>query len=353
MHPSAQALRRIGWLSVLLGAFVLGNVAGPRRDACAQTTVARKPDSTQLDAAALQTLPDALSKNVPETLADLQQIEQHVQTIVRSLIECTVSLRVGPAQGSGVLVSADGYILTAAHVSGPPGRRIEVALADGTITIGRTLGRSRFFDASLIKVDESERIWPFAPLGEISSVRNGDWCLVTGHPGGYQSDRPPVVRLGRVVQIADRLIQTDCELVGGDSGGPVFDMYGRVIAINSRIGEDTSLNLHVPVDIYARNWERLVASETFGDQSRAFLGVGGEAADGGVKVTRVHANQPAERAGIEVGDVLLTFQGIPVESMEHLQELVAGEDPGTRIRLRVRRGDRVLEVTVPLGLRED
>src|SRR5690606_31606129 len=141
----------------------------------------------------------------------------------------------------------------------------------------------------------------------------GDWCLVTGHPGGYQPGRPPVVRLGRVVAITDRLIQTDCELVGGDSGGPVFDMRGQVIGINSRIGEETSLNLHVPVSIYSDNWQRLIASETFGERIRAFLGVSGETGDDGVRLTKIWENQPAESAGIQVGDVLLNFDGIPLK----------------------------------------
>ncbi|MBX3438378.1 MAG: trypsin-like peptidase domain-containing protein, partial [Planctomycetaceae bacterium] len=197
-----------------------------------QTTVVRKPDTTiPGDSSALNTLPVALRKNVPETAADLQEIEDHVQTMVADLIGCTVGLRIGSAQGSGVIVSEDGYVLTAAHVSGPPGRRIEVALSDGTITIGRTMGRSRFLDASLIKIDASNRKYAYARLGAIGNVHHGDWCLVTGHPGGYQPDRPPVLRMGRVIAIDNRLIQTDCELVGGDSGGPVFDMQGKVIAI--------------------------------------------------------------------------------------------------------------------------
>ncbi|MGD9856247.1 MAG: S1C family serine protease [Planctomycetaceae bacterium] len=353
MQWLARSIRRGAGQLGIAGLLTFGIILAAPLPVGAQTTEVRKPDTSRLDHPPLAPLPDALLKNVPETVADLQQIEDQVQSVVRKLLECTVGLRVGPAQGSGVLVSADGFILTAAHVSGPPGRRIEIALADGTITIGRTLGRSRFFDASLIKIDESQRTWPFAPMGDFRAVHNGDWCLVTGHPGGYQPDRPPVLRLGRVVQIADRLIQTDCELVGGDSGGPVFDMHGQVIGINSRIGENTSLNLHVPVNVYAKNWDRLVASETFGDQTRAFLGVGGESADGGVKLTRVHEHQPAEAAGIQVGDVLLTFQGVPVQSIEELQELVGNEDPGQPVRITLRRDGKIVELAVPLGSREE
>ncbi len=354
MQSCAPSNCRIGLVLALAGLVILGNIAWGPSDVFAQTTVVRKPNGKPLEPPALKRLPAALLKRVPESIADLQQIEDRVQSLVKQITACTVALRVGPAQGSGVLVSAGGLILTAAHVSGPPGRRIEIALPDGSVAFGKTLGGSRVLDASLVKIDGSDRTWPFVKMADIGGIRQGDWCLVTGHPGGYVPDRPPVIRLGRVVAITDRLIQTDCELVGGDSGGPLFDMRGQVIGINSRIGEDTSLNLHVPIGVYSNNWERLVASQTFGDQSRAFLGVVGEPTDGGgVKLTKIWSDQPAEAAGMEVGDVLLTFEGVTVQSMEQLRELVEEEDPGRPVRVTLRRGQEVLEMFVKLGSREE
>ncbi len=353
MQSCAPSNRRIGRVLALVGLVILGNIACGPSAVSAQTTVVRKPSVNPPEPPLLERLPDALLKRVPESVADLQQIEDRVQLLVKQITECTVALRVGPAQGSGVLVSAEGLILTAAHVSGSPGGYVEITFPDGTVASGHTLGGSRLLDASLVKIDHSDRTWPFVKMADTGAIRQGDWCLVTGHPGGYIPDRPPVIRLGRVVAVTDRLIQTDCELVGGDSGGPLFDMRGQVIGINSRIGEDTSLNLHVPIDIYSDNWERLLASQTFGDQSRAFLGVVGEPTDGGgIKLTKIWADQPAEAAGMKVGDVLLTFQGVDVQSMDQLRELVEEEDPGRPVRVTLRRGQEILEMFVKLGSRE-
>ena len=94
-----------------------------------------------------------------------------------------------------------------------------------------------------------------------------------GHPGGLQVGRAPVVRLGKVLAIVDRrngrqtgdyYIQTDCPLIMGDSGGPVFDLDGKVIGINSKIGIATTSNIHVPVDSFVDTWDRLAAGEKWG-----------------------------------------------------------------------------------------
>src|SRR5438067_853762 len=79
-------------------------------------------------------------------------------------------------------------------------------------------------------------------------VKNGDWCVCVGHPGGYKEGRTPVVRVGRVLAHNDNHLQSDCTMVGGDSGGPLFDLDGKVIGINSRIGLTIASNIHVPVD---------------------------------------------------------------------------------------------------------
>jgi serine protease Do len=346
MRPSGLAI-----ILAMLATF--GNVASLSPRALAQSREARKPHSPPLADLGRETLPAALYKRLPESVDDLRDIEDHVQGLIEKITACTVALQVGPAQGSGVLVSADGYILTAAHVSGPPEGPIAVTFPDGTETIGRTLGRNRTLDASLVKIEASDRPLPFVPLGKLEDIQHGDWCLVTGHPGGYQLGRPPVVRFGRVVTITDRLIQTDCELVGGDSGGPVFDMQGRVIGINSRIGEDTSFNLHVPIDVYANHWDRLVAGESFDVHSGAFLGVEGESVQGGLRLTTVWTEEPAEQAGLRAGDILLTFQGKPVDSILQLKELVGQERPGGRVRLTLRRDSQIMRVTVRLGYRPD
>ena len=294
-------------------------------------------------------IPVAFTKPVPESLDDLRSMETHVQSLVGKLSETTVALTVGRAQGSGVIVSEDGYVLTAAHVSGRPDQRVRIRLSDGTMATGRSLGRNRTLDASVVKIESPKRKWPFVPMAGTDEFGIGDWSIVMGHPGGYQKGRPPVVRLGRVISIDRRAIQTDNELVGGDSGGPLFDMYGRVIGINSRIGQSTTYNLHTPIQAYSDVWDELVAGEDFILHSGALLGVRGEKDVRGLRLTKVWPEEAAGKAGIQEGDVLLTFDSRRVRDLDHLVELVGSNPPGRRVTLTVLRDDRTLEFTLRLG----
>src|SRR5262245_14623932 len=169
-------------------------------------------------------------------VADLKAMQAHVQKLTEQLKKCTVGVTVGAAQGSGVIVSKDGYVLTAAHVAGAPNSRVEFTLADGKTVKGKSLGLFRTLDAGLRKITDPGD-YPFAEMGSSEELKEGQWCLALGHPGGYQEDRGIVLRVGRVLLNAKDAITTDCTLVGGDSGGPLFDMDGHVIGINSRIAE--------------------------------------------------------------------------------------------------------------------
>lgn len=323
-----------------------------------QETTARKITPTSFStlppaAVVLPSLPLAFSKAVPESIDDLREMETHVQSLVAALTETTVALTIGNAQGSGVIVSEEGMVLTAAHVSGPPGRPVTILLSDGTRAFGRSLGRNRTLDASLVQIETPEKKWSHAPIARIEDIRAGDWSIVMGHPGGHQQGRPPVFRLGRVIEADSRVIQTDNELVGGDSGGPLFDMHGRVIGINSRIGPQTSLNLHTPINAYTDDWDRLAAGEDFYLHSGALLGVSGEHVERGLKLTKVWPGDPAERAGIREGDILLRFDSRRVHSFERLRELVGECEPGSRVVLAILRDDEIFEVTVRLGIKSE
>lgn len=297
-------------------------------------------------------LPAVFSKRVPEGLDDLRSMQAHLNSLAERLAECTVGLQIGPAQGSGVIVSADGYILTAAHVSGRPGRRVDIVMHDGRRYTGTTYGRDDTLDAGLIKIDIT-REWPHAEMAPADSIEYGEWCVATGHPGGYHEGRAPVVRLGRVLFNTSRVIQSDCELVGGDSGGPLFDMHGRVIGINSRIGEETDLNFHVPIGAYTKSWDRLVASESFKSPSGALLGVRGETHPSGLKITEVTPGEPADLAGVLVGDILVTFESRKVTDIKQLIELVGNYQPRRTVDLELLRDGKLVEKSVKLGFRFD
>lgn len=319
-------------------------LAQESEQAAGQTVRVERPD--------FRSLSPGLMKIVPDSIDDLREIEDRVQALIEKVTECTVALQVGPAQGSGVIVSPDGYVLTAAHVAGEPGNRVAMRLPDGSHAFGRALGQSTRLDASLIKIENPRRTWPHLKMADLSELDHGAWCVVTGHPGGYQRNRAPVIRLGRVIYADERVIRTDCELVGGDSGGPLIDLKGQVIGINSRIGEDTSFNLHVPVSVYQQGWDQMVASKTFTVHSGAYLGVQGEQVDQGVRLTKVYPEDPAARVGMQVGDIVTEFEGIPVTSMDDLIELVGDERPGQSVTITLLRGGETIKLQPRLGRRE-
>jgi serine protease Do len=298
-------------------------------------------------------LPAVFGKRVPEGVEDLRAMQEHLRALVEKLSACTVGIQIGPAQGSGVIVSANGFILTAAHVSGKPGRRVDaIVLHDGRTVTGTTYGRDDTLDAGLIKIDHGTD-WPHADMAPTSSIEFGEWCVATGHPGGYHEGRTPVMRLGRVLFATKRVIQSDCELVGGDSGGPLFDMQGRVIGINSRIGEETQLNFHVPIGAYSQSWERLTTSESFNSHSGALLGVSGKPHASGLEITTVHPGDPADDAEIKVGDILVTLGARKVTSMQQLVDLVGTYQPRREVKLELLRDGKLIEVKVRLGFRFD
>lgn len=305
----------------------------------------------------------SLKKAVPVSIDDLTSIEEHVEKLVPKLTAATVGVVVGRAQGSGVIVSKDGYILTAAHVSGTPGKTVTIILKGGKRVSGITLGLNRRIDAGLMKIT-TKGDYPFLPIGSMNQIKTGDWCIATGHPGGYRRGRTPVVRLGRVIYKNRGVIQTDAILVGGDSGGPLFDMHGRVIGINSRIGRQTTLNYHVPISAFTEDWGRLARSEAWGTRlgsrrrptplptSSAVIGVFGEDHEKGLRITRVSPNNPAEKAGIEVGDVITKFDGQAVKGLRGLITLVAKKKPGDKVKLTLLRDGKTIEKVVTLAPRQ-
>ncbi|MDA7979727.1 MAG: S1C family serine protease [Pirellulales bacterium] len=294
-------------------------------------------------------LDTVLAKAAPETVAELKVLEAQVESVVEKVMDATVAVRVGNAQGSGVIVSADGYVMTAGHVSGTPGRRATIIFPDGRRVRGETLGRHARMDSGLIKItDENEEEWPFAAMGSSDELEDGTWVISLGHPGGYQRGRKPVVRLGRVLETSQSLIRTDCTLVGGDSGGPLYDMYGHVIGIHSRISRNLSQNYHVPVATYTETWDQLAASEEIGSQPPR-LGIRGQDHEDGCLVTEVLDELPALAAGIQVGDVITHFGEREVVGISHLADMVQAHRRGRKVQITLIRDGE--EQTVSLRIR--
>jgi serine protease Do len=300
-------------------------------------------------------LPPALEKTIPESLEDLRAIEAHVKTVVERVLPCTVGIRLGPNQGSGVIVSKDGFVLTAGHVSGQPDRDVQIILPSGKKLKGKTLGANRGIDSGLIKIIDAGD-WPFVEMAQSKPLKKGQWCLATGHPNGYQNGRAPVVRLGRVLEVTKSHIRTDCALVGGDSGGPLFDMHGRVIGIHSRIGNSLASNIHVPVDTYRESWDRLAKGEVWGGgllgtATDAYLGVRLDPEAKNCKISVVAEGSPAEKAGLKVNDIVLSADGKKVSTGEEFRSFLSNKKPGVQLTLQVRRGEETITLKVTVGKR--
>lgn len=307
-------------------------------------------------------LPPAFKKKLPESIEELKAIEEHVAQVVDRIMPAVVCVRVGSSMGSGVIVSKDGYILTAGHVSGAPNRKVDVYFHNGKIVKGITLGGDHGIDSGLIKITD-EGDWPFVEMGDSARLKIDQWCLVCSHPGGFKSGRTPPVRLGRIKGIKGDTLTSECVLVAGDSGGPLFDMHGKVIGINSRIGGSIAANMHVPVNPFKNNWDRLIAGEVFGGSKYGggppeqpasgtpFIGVTFDEYARACLLRRVAADSPAARAGLKANDVIVKADGRNLPSGEALQTLVSSKTPGSKMTLIVQRGEERLTLTVEIGKR--
>jgi serine protease Do len=162
--------------------------------------------------------------------------------------------------------------------------------------------------------------------------------------------------VGRVLDTTHRFIQTDCALTGGDSGGPLFDLQGRVIGIHSRIGEPITANLHVPVDTYRDTWDRLAKTEVWGSRldgrGRTGLGLQVDGASKDCRVAEIFPGGPAEKAGLKVDDVIARFDGRKIANTEDLVAQVRWKQAGDEIKVDVLRGQEALTLKLVIGRRE-
>jgi serine protease Do len=233
----------------------------PARKKSGENQISTSPAPPKPGAINLKALPAAFSKAIPASIADLKAIEEHVKVMVARVSPAVVAVEMGDGSGSGVVITADGLIVTAGHVCGGPNRDVSFTFPDGKIAHGKTLGVDLESDTGLMKITEPGP-WPHVATGDLEQAKMGDWVLALGHPGGFDLKRSLVVRLGRIIRLAPDALQTDCTISPGDSGGPLFDMHGRVIGIHSYISSSPADNFHVPITAYYNSWTMLVKSKT-------------------------------------------------------------------------------------------
>ena len=230
---------------------------------------------------------------------------------------------------------------------------MNVRLPNGRKFPAISLGGSEISDGGMLRITKKKK-WIHASIANKNKTEIGDWCFAIGHPGGFDKERGIVVRLGRVIGISEETMQTDCRLLGGDSGGPLFNFDGEVIAIHSRISQEPDQNFHVPIECYLNNWEfyknqKLLTIE--GLASQGFLGVGCETTTNGLRINSIVENSSAEKAGLRKGDLLINLNGQKLDSREELTILIASLKPDDSIIIEYIRGDQKMSSKIALGSR--
>lgn len=291
---------------------------------------------------------------VPKSLEQLRLMEKQQRRVAEQAEECTVSVRIGASQGCGVIITDKGYIVTAAHVAIRPGLTAIVTLSDGRQVRATTLGMNRHVDAGLIRINPDQnngQPWPHATLGTSDDLVPGMWCVAMGHPGGYEASRGAVIRVGRLLEVRPDVIVTDCALIGGDSGGPLFNMAGELIAVHSRIGNDVADNLHVPIDHYDYSWEKMAASQAWGflPNFKPTLGVSGNQGTAVATIIKVKEGSAAEAGGMKPGDVVAKFGTKDITDFQSLIDAVSDTMPGERVEVVVMREGRRITLTIEIG----
>lgn len=298
-------------------------------------------------------------KKVPENRKDLEAIQKAVEAALPKARAATVCIEIKDGSGSGVIVSPEGLILTAAHVATGVKKKVTVILEDGTRLKAETLGLVADKDAAMIRITEPGT-YPFVELDRKEATKLGDWVFALGHSGGFDKDRGSVVRLGRLVRIAPSTFQSDCMLIGGDSGGPLFDLNGQLIGIHSRVGQQLQVNMHVPMTEFIANWDGLTKGEFIGEgpyaerpvKGNGVLGLATEAnPGGGLRVTKVGKQTAADEAGVKEGDILRKLNGIALETREQMVAQLKEMSAGDEITLDTERGGKPKTFTFELGER--
>lgn len=265
--------------------------------------------------------------------------------------------------GSGFLISADGYILTNAHVV-DAADKITVRLTDQREFKAKVIGADRRTDVALIKIEASGL--PKVTQGDPATLRVGEWVLAIGSPFGFDSSVTAGIVSGKGRSLQQEnfvpFIQTDVAINPGNSGGPLFNMKGEVVGINSQIysrsGGYMGLSFAIPIDVAMEVANQLRAS---GKVTRGRIGVviqevTRELADSfglhkaaGALISAVEKGGPADKAGIQASDVILKFDGKAVGMSKDLPRIVAGTQPGSKVAVQLWRKGATKEVSLTVA----
>lgn len=262
--------------------------------------------------------------------------------------------------GSGFIISDEGYILTNNHVVANADE-IKVRLSDGREFSGEVKGSDEKLDLALIKIEAKDHL-PVANLGDSDAIEVGEWVLAIGNPFGLAETVTAgiVSAKGRVIGSGpyDDFIQTDASINPGNSGGPLFNARGEVVGINTAIvAGGQGIGFAIPVNMaksvitqlretgkVTRGWLGVSVQPVTPELARSF----GLKDEKGALIAEVMKNSPAEKAGLQAGDVILEFDGKAIADMHELPRLAAVTPVGKKSRIKVLRDGRMLEKTVTI-----
>ncbi len=334
----------------------------------------------------LKTKPDPTPASIKEDLKfakSLSRAFNHAATTIRpSVVHITEFSKVyqrqgfwGPVEevvrptgaGSGVIVSADGYILTNNHVI-DGAERVKVKLADEREFDGRVIGTDPATDLGVVKI-EASNLSP-ATFGDSDDLDVGEWVLAVGSPFGEFDNTvtagivSATGRTGLAAQSDDKFedfIQTDAAINPGNSGGPLVNLEGLVVGINSQIasrtGGSVGIGFSIPSSISRSVMDMLIKS---GRVERGAIGINnmavapkGSGKFSGVMVGFILPGSPAEKAGLKNGDIVTRFNGRPVDTVNRLRNAIAFTPPGTVADLEVASESKARALKVTIGDRTD
>lgn len=267
------------------------------------------------------------------------------------------------AVGSGVVIDKEGRILTNHHVVAGADR-IEVVLAESKQKLSaKVIGSDIKTDLALLQVTKARGLTPLT-LGDSDSLRIGDVVLAIGNPFGYAHTVTTgiISAKGRVIGAGpyDNFLQTDAAIHPGNSGGPLLDVRGRVIGINTAVSSDgPGIGFAIPINMakivirdlvkhgkVKRPWMGIVGQNILSDDE---IGAGSEGVYG-VIVANLIVGGPAHAAGIKIGDLVMGFGKAKVDDMNHLQRLMSMQAPADSIRVKIyRRGEGFRHLTINLS----
>ena len=270
--------------------------------------------------------------------------------------------RRGGGSGSAVVISADGYLLTSAHVVAA-GRRGEAAFSDGASTPFEVVGADPLSDLAIVQV-HADGLHPIV-RGDADRLRIGQLVVAVGNPMGFEGSatagvvsalgRSLTTRAGSLSRMVEDVVQTDAALNPGNSGGALCDSRGRLVGVNTAVA-GVGLGLAVPVNATTERILGALIAE--GRVRRAYLGIAGgtrplparaarfAGRDRGLEIVEVVSGSPAARADVRRGDIVVALDGMPVSSAGDLQRLMTVERIGKTVFLRVLRADGAVDLLV-------